>query len=160
MTVAQAQVEVTELCVPYDGVMVAGVAPGTTTLDHVFNYNKLSSIQALASAVQDLQFVRVDATTTSGVTSFDFVSAAHVSVASGDPTSPLPTLEVYDCDGDCVPDGSTLSVPSTFAQSAIAYVETGSLVVDLEIDGQLPVDDWTMDMDFCFSGELGYNASL
>ncbi len=159
-TVASAQVDVENVCVTYSDVQIAAVAPGTTTLDHTWTYNKLAAIQALAAQVQDLQFVSIDAHATTGITSLAFVDAAHVTVASGDPTSALPTLDVYDCVGDCVPDGESLSVPSMLQQSAIAYVESGSIVVDMQIAGQLPTVDWTMDADFCFSGVIGYSQGL
>ena len=159
-TVAKAQVEVTQMCVTYAGVQIAGVDPGTTTLDHTFTYDKLGPIQNLISLVSDLEFVSMDAHAVTGVTDFDFVQAAHVTVASGDPSSTLPTLDVYDCDGDCVPVGDSLTVPSTLEQSAIEYVESGSVIVDLQIAGQLPVDDWTMNVDACFQGQLAYEQSL
>ncbi|HEY3808165.1 MAG TPA: hypothetical protein VGL61_36550 [Kofleriaceae bacterium] len=159
-TVAKAQVDATDMCISYSDVAIKGVAAGTTTLDHVFNYNKLALIQAFAKSVSNLQFISITAHATSGITSFDFVEAAHVTVASGDPTSLLPTIDVYDCDGDCVPDGSSLTVPSTFQSSAIDYIDTGSIVADLEISGALPVDGWTMDVDFCFSGDLTYETGL
>jgi hypothetical protein len=159
-TVAKAEVDVQNMCLTYDDLMITGVAGGSNELDHTFKYSKLGLIQAFASRVTNLQFVSVTAQATSGITSLDFVQAAHVSVASGDPTSPLPTVDVYDCDGDCVPDGNSLNVPATFEASAIAYVETGSIVANLVIDGAIPPQDWTMDIDFCFSGQLSYSRSL
>jgi hypothetical protein len=159
-TVAQAQVEVSDLCIPYSGVDISGVAPGTTVVDHSFTYDKLAAIQSLASSVSNLEFVSIGATAASGIPNLSFIQSAHVTIASGDPTSSLPTLDVYDCTADCVPDGDTLSVPATLQLSALAYVESGSVVADLEIGGQLPVDAWTINVDVCFSGELNYHENL
>ena len=160
VTVAQAQVQVTDLCVPYDGVNIQAVDPGTTVLDHVFTYSKLTAIQDLAADIKDLQFISLSATPVSGVSSLAFIDAAHVTVASGDPSSPLPTLDVYDCDGNCVPNGDTLDVPATLQTSALAYVETGSIIVDLEVDGQLPTTAWVIDINACFRGELDYGVNI
>jgi hypothetical protein len=159
-TVASAQLDAENVCITYSDVKIAAVAPETTTLDHTWTYAKLAAIQALAAQVQDLTFVSIDAHATSGITSLEFIDAAHVTVASGDPTSTLPTLDVYDCIDDCVPDGDSLSVPSMLQQSAIAYVESGSIVVDMQLTGQIPTIDWTMDADFCFSGVVGFSESL
>jgi hypothetical protein len=79
-----------------------------------------------------------------------------VSVASGDPESTLPTMSIVDCDGDCLPDGTTLSLPAETQQSAIEYVKTGSLVVDLDLRGALPAEAWTADVDVCMSGRFRY----
>jgi hypothetical protein len=160
VTVAQAEVKVTNLCVPYNGVTIQGVDPGTTEVDHQFTYTKLAALQNLAQEIQNLQFVSLSATAVSGITDLSFIQAANVTVASGDPSSPLPTIDVYDCDGNCVPNGNTLDVPATFQVSALAYIETGSVVVDLEVDGELPINDWVIDISACFQGTLDYGESL
>ncbi|HTR56223.1 MAG TPA: hypothetical protein VMJ10_36365 [Kofleriaceae bacterium] len=154
---ASAKVDVTDLCVPYNGVQIKSVAPGTTTLDHQFTYDKLGALQSLAASIEDLTFVSIDGHAASGVPDLSFIQAAHVTVGTGNPNSSLPTVDAYDCDGDCVPDGSSLSVPAALQQSAIAYIESGSVLVDLELDGDLPTQDWTVDIDLCFRGEAGYS---
>jgi hypothetical protein len=160
VTVAKAQVQVTDLCIPYNNVTIHGVSPGTTEVDHEFTYDKLAAIESLAMDIKNLQFVSLSATPIAGVTTLSFIDAADVTVASGDPSSPLPTIDVYNCDGNCVPNGNTLDVPATLSTSALAYVETGSIVVDLYVDGQLPTNDWMIDLNACFSGELDYGAQL
>ncbi len=159
-TVAQAQVDITDLCIPYAGVDIKGVDPGTAMVDRTFTYDKLSAIQSLAKSFSNLEFVSIGATAASGIPNLSFIQSAHVTIASGDPTSSLPTLDVYDCAADCVPDGDTLSVPANLQLSALAYVESGSVVADLEIGGQLPVDPWTINVNVCFSGELNYQEGL
>jgi hypothetical protein len=159
-TVASAQVDVTDLCVPYDGVNIAGVASGTTFVDHDWTFTKLGVLPELVQSVSDLQFVRIEAQATSGVSDLGFVQAAHVTVGSGNPDAMLPTVDAYDCSGNCVPDGSTLDVPSMLQTSAIAYIESGSVQVDLEVDGTLPVQAWTMDVQLCFRGDVGYSQPL
>jgi len=160
VTVADVEVKVTDLCVPYNGVTIDGVDPGITELDHQFTYTKLAALQSLAADIKDLEFISLGATPESGVTSLDFIDAANDTVSSGDPSSPLPTIDVYDCAGDCVPNGNTLEVPAMLETSALAYIETGSIIVDLEIDGQLPTSNWVIDLDACFSGQLDYGAQL
>src|SRR5580692_6240764 len=82
VTVAQAAVKVTNLCVPYNGVTIQGVDPGTTEVDHQFTYTKLAALQNLAQEIQNLQFVSLSATAVSGITDLSFIQAANVTVAS------------------------------------------------------------------------------
>jgi hypothetical protein len=155
-----AQADIADLCISYPNMAVTAVAPGTTTLDHTWDVTKLDAVQQLATLVTDLQLLRLDATPVTGITDFTFVQAAHVAIASGDPDSMLPTLDAYDCSGDCVPGGNSLDVPATVQANTLAYVETGYLVVDLQIDGDLPAVDWSMDLDVCFSGQVKYQTGL
>ncbi len=140
--------------------MLPAASPDASSIDQSFTVDDLGEVQSLSAIVSNLTFVRAEAHATSGIDNFDFVDAAHITVASDVPSPPLPALDVYDCDGDCVPDGSTLTVPSNVQQSAIDYVESGSVLVDVSLVGQPPTVAWTMNVDVCFSGQLSYQAKL
>ena len=113
-------------------------------------------MQELLELDADLAISRVELRATSGLTDLDFVSRAHVSIASGDPASTLPTLDAVSCDGDCLPDGTTLSIPAETQHDAVEYARSGSLVVDLDVEGTLPEVSWTMDVDVCLTGNIRY----
>ena len=153
-TVPAAQLDVTDLCVTYPDVKIPGVAAGTPTVDHQWTFDKLAAVQALVGSIKDLQLTSMDARSTDGTLNLGFITAAHVTVASGAPSSPLPVLDVYDCTSDCVPSDGTLPVPSQLQTSVLAYVETGSLLVDLDLAGTFPVEAWTIDVDACFRGTI------
>ncbi len=159
-TLVDAHAEVEDVCVSYPGVMVPAAAAGDTLIDQSFTLDNLDEIQELTKLVSDLEFVRAEARATSGIADFDFVHAAHLDVSSSDPASPLPTLDVYDCDGDCVPAGDTLTLPSAVQASAIAYVRSGSVLVDVQMLGQPPTEAWTMDIAVCFRGQLSYQTGI
>jgi hypothetical protein len=159
-TLVDAHADVEDVCVSYLGVKVPAAAWGATSIDQSFAVDNLGDIQNLTTLVSDLEFIRAEARATSGITDFDFVNAAHIAVSSDDPSSPLPTLDVYDCDGNCVPAGDTLTVPSAVTSSAIAYVKSGSVLVDVVMIGQPPTAAWTMDLDVCFRGQLSYQTGI
>lgn len=148
--------EVPEVCLTYRNVHVAGVSGAPTTYTNQFSFDDLSAVKDLAKLDANLEFVRAEVRATSGITSLDFVTSAHLAIASGDPSATLPTLEVLDCDGDCLTDGTTLEVPAAIQHDAVAYLETGSLVIDLSLAGKLPEQDWTMDVDLCLKGNVDY----
>jgi hypothetical protein len=149
-----AHVEVTDLCITYPGVKIGGVSSGATTIDKSFIFDKLAAIQSLADSLTDLQLTSMAARATSGTSDLSFVAAAHVTLASGAPSSTLPVLDVYDCTSDCIPPDGTLALASEVQTSVLAYVETGSLLVDVQLAGTFPNVDWTMDLDACFRGKL------
>ena len=63
---------------------------------------------------------------------------------------------MVSCDGDCLPDGSTLSIPAAIQHDAVEYARSGALVVDLDVEGALPEISWTMDVDVCLTGNIRY----
>jgi hypothetical protein len=66
---------------------------------------------------------------------------------------------MYDCDGDCVPDGDTLALPAGLARNAIEYLRSDSIKVDLQFVGEIPAASWTMDVDVCLKGSASYTIS-
>lgn len=145
------EADVSEVCVTYANVAIEGVTGDR--VQHSFTADDLGQLQTFVEQDAALSFTRVAIRAHGG---FGRIDAASVSVASGDPESTLPTMSIVDCDGDCLPDGTTLSLPAETQQSAIEYVKTGSLVVDLDLRGALPAEAWTADVDVCMTGRFRY----
>jgi hypothetical protein len=152
------QADAQEICLTYPNVQVPP-STGLTALNQSFVFDDLSAIHDLAKLDANLSFVRAEARATSGIDSFAFVHAAHIVLSSGDPASTLPPLTMYDCDGDCAPDGNRLDLPAALVNDAIAYLRTDSIVVDLEFAGEVPTVAWTMDVDVCVNAKAGYTFS-
>jgi len=152
------QVDAPEVCLSYPNLQIPGAA-GLSTLQKTFVFDDLSAVKDLAKLDGNLQFVRASIRATSGIDSFAFVEAAHVVVSSGDPASTLPALTIYDCDGDCAPDGNQLELPASAATNALDYLRTNSIVIDLDFEGQAPAVEWTMDVDVCMKVRAGYTVS-
>jgi hypothetical protein len=152
------QVDAPEVCLTYPNLAIPATT-GLSSLQKTFVFDDLSSIKDIAKLDGNLQFIRADIRATSGIESFAFVDAAHVVVSSGDPASTLPPLTIYDCDGDCAPEGNRLELPAALANNALAYLRTNSIVIDLDFQGQVPATAWTMDVDVCMKANAGYTFS-
>jgi hypothetical protein len=150
----EVEAEVGEVCVTYNDITIDGVAGGFVQTSFVAD--DLGQLNALVEQDAELSFVRAELRAASGATSLGFVGAAKLAIASGDSDSALPTLDIIECDGDCLPDGPRLQIPVSVQHSAVDYVKTGSLVVDLELRGELPATAWTADVDLCMTGRVGY----
>jgi hypothetical protein len=147
------EAEVAEVCVTYNHVTIEGVA--VDSVQTSFVADDLGQLSALVEQDAELAFVRAEIRAVDR-DDVGFVSAAKVAIASGNPDSALPTLPIIECDGDCLPDGPTLAIPADVQHSAVDYVKSGSLVVDLELRGALPAEAWTADVDICMTGRVGY----
>jgi hypothetical protein len=152
------QVDAPEVCLTYPNLQIPAVT-GVSALQKTFVFDDLSSIKDIAKLDGNLQFIRADIRATSGIDSFAFVEAAHLVVSSGDPASTLPPLTIYNCDGDCAPDGNQLELPAAAANNALAYLRESSIVIDLDFQGQVPEIAWTMDVDVCMKAQAGYTFS-
>jgi hypothetical protein len=148
------QIDVGEVCMTYHDVRVDPTQLGVTSESFVLD--DLSALDDLLELDTNLELTRAEFRATSGVTNLDFINRAHVTIASGNPESALPTLAVVDCDGDCLADGTTLSVPAGVSHDVTEYLRTGSLVVGFDVAGELPQQEWTMDVDVCMRGSVGY----
>jgi hypothetical protein len=147
------QVDVPEVCVTYHDVHVDGMPAGETMIEKMFTVDHLDQAKQLADQGATVQFVRAEIRATSGITGFDFVHQAKLTIASADETSTLPAVEVYDCE-DCATSGATLDVQATSQVDPNPYLASGSLLVTIDLAGQAPADAWTMDVDICMSGTI------
>jgi len=152
------EAEVPEICLSYPNLTVE-TAVGATSTTQRFTFDDLSAVQDLLDDDASLTFVRAEVRATSGIESFSFVDAVHVVASSGAPGSTLPALTIYDCDGDCVPEGSRLAIPASTTGDAVALLRTGSVAIDLDFQGTIPAASWTIAVDVCMAAKAGYTVS-
>jgi hypothetical protein len=153
------EADVPEVCLSYPNLQIAGV-PAQSSIKQTFVFDDLSAVHDLTNKLDaNLEFVRAEVRATSGIENFAFVRAVHVVVSSGDAGSTLPPLTMYDCDGDCAPEGNKLEVPASLAHDAIAYLKSDSIVIDLDFQGDVPSSSWTMDVDVCMKARASYTFS-
>jgi hypothetical protein len=151
------EADVPEVCLTYPNLQVQ--TPAVSSLTQSFVFDDLSAVHELAKQNAKLELVRAEIRATSGVDNLAFVDAVHVVVTSGDPGTTLPPLTMYDCDGNCTPDGSTLEVPAGLAHNVIEYLRSNSIKIDIDFRGEIPAASWTMDINVCMKGSAGYTVA-
>jgi hypothetical protein len=154
----EADAEVQDTCVHYAGLQMPAVPPAAVDVDQSFTVDQLDQFATLAKQGFKLSFESATVTATSGVTDFEFVTHVAMDVASGDPSSTLPTLKMFDCEG-CATASDTLEVASSDPGDAAPYVESGSLSVTIDLAGKPPAKAWTIDADVCMRGTASYQYS-
>jgi len=153
------EVDAQEVCLTYPNFQVPAAPTGQTSLNQSFVFDDLSAIKDITDLDASLEFVRAEIRATSGTQSFDFIHSVHIVVASGDPDSALLPMTMYNCDGDCVPDGDRLEIPAAVGADAIGYLRSNSIKIDLDFVGQVPTVAWTMDIDVCMKARASYTVS-
>jgi hypothetical protein len=161
------QADVQSACVTYSDVAVEAMPPVMGTIEKSFTVNDLDSFKQLADDGFTMEFASGDVQAGSGISSFGFVQAAQVDVASGDASSTLPTLE-FDCtncgSGDATEldfapvNGGSGSV-SAATIDAKPYFDSGSLVITVGLTGMPPSVAWSMNVDVCVTGSASYQVN-
>jgi hypothetical protein len=154
----QVEADVPEVCLHYPNLQIQ-TPPGLTSAKQSFVFDDLSAAHDLTELDANLEFVRAEIRATSGIENFQFIDAVHVVVSSGDPASTLPPMTMYDCDGNCAPEGNKLVVPAALAHDAIEYLKSNSIIIDLEFQGEIPAASWSMDIDVCMKARADYTVS-
>jgi hypothetical protein len=150
------ETEVQETCATYHDVQVDGVPVAQGTLSTTFTFSDFGPLQDLTSLNTDLQFTRAELRATTGVSDFAFVQGASLTIASGDPSSTLPSVVVFEC-AACSTPAPVLDVATSASIDAKDYVTSGSLIVTADFTGRAPAVAWTMDVDVCMSGRGSYS---
>jgi hypothetical protein len=153
------EADVPEVCLSYPNLQIPA-QQGLSSLKQSFAFDDLSKVHDLIDKLDaNVEFVRASVRVTGGVDNLAFVEALHIVVESGDPGSALPPMTMYDCDGNCVPEGAKLEVPAAVGNDAIEYLRSDSIIINMEFRGQIPPTDWTMDIDVCLKARAGYTLA-
>jgi len=151
------EADVPEVCLTYPNLQIQ--TPAIDSANKNFVFDDLSKVHDLLKQEASLEFVRAELRVTSGLDNLQFIEAVKVTVASNDPGTTLPPLTMYQCDGDCAPDGNRLELAAEQAANAVDYLRQDSIQVDLDFRGHIPAATWTMDIDVCMKGHAGYTVS-
>ncbi len=100
-------------------------------------------------------FNRVDFIAKSGITDFDFVDSAKISVLPPD-GSDLPPVAVIDFTRT-EPSGTTLSMVGSSKIDLYQYLTAGVVKVEAALTGRLPSTDWSMDIKPCLYAKVKAN---
>jgi hypothetical protein len=151
------QADVQQACVTYQNVSIDPMPQVTGTLEKSFTVSDLSALKDLTDDGFQLGFASGDVRAISGVSDFSFIQAADVLITSGSADSTLPAFD-FACT-NCGSAASQLDVAPQGSGDAQAYIETGSLIVTLELTGTPPAVGWTIDVDVCMTGTASYEVN-
>jgi hypothetical protein len=143
---AQVDVDVPQTCVTDTGLQVPANVPAFP--QESFTFNQLGELQTLASEGFSITLASGRVHADSGISDLGFVDQATISLASGQGSSALQLMDAFDC-GPCVATGATLSLTPASGADLAPYVAGGSVVVDIDIVGQLPAVAWSLDVEVC-----------
>lgn len=153
----QVEAEVPDVCLTYAGLEIDG-ALAPQRLSQRFAFDDLARLRDVADHGAGIAFTRAEVRAAGGVDSLDFVQEFRATIASGDPDSKLPELELFGCAGDCAATGATLVVPAQLARDAIEYVQTDSIVLGVTFAGEIPRTRFQLDVDVCMAGHASYTV--
>lgn len=98
----------------------------------------------------------------SGVDDFAFIERIRLLLDSADASSGLESTTVVDCDRDegCAPSGASAQLSGDTTTSLVEYIRSGSVQFQLELEGRLPLQSWSVDVDVCMQGKVAYGGGL
>jgi hypothetical protein len=98
------------------------------------------------------RLTRVDFIAKTGITDFDFVDSAKITVLPPEGTD-LPEVQVIDFQREGATTG-TVSMTGTNDVDLYAYLTQGRVFVNAALVGRLPDDEWSMDMKICLYAKV------
>jgi hypothetical protein len=153
------EADVPEVCLTYPNLQVQ--TPAQSSVSESFVFDDLSAVHDVVNQDASLEFVRAEIRVADGgLEDLSFVDSVSVVVSSNDPGTTLPKLTMYQCDGDCAPDGKTLKLTAGDSKNVIEYLKANSLKIDLDFHGEIPAASWTMDIDVCLKGSASHSVSF
>ena len=107
----------------------------------------------------DAEVYFVEATLSMQQGSFSFVDEINLTIQSLDANANVSPLRLVDYIKDAqTAEAQALNFPGTGEDNLISYVETNSIEFVLDIKGDVPTQDWQVDLDTCLSASGGYRV--
>jgi hypothetical protein len=144
-------VEVTQHDLAFSGVPAAGDL-GDVSLSKSFS-QKHQRLDLPAGLDTEVKALGVTLTAKTGIETFDFLQNLRLTM-SDDVHDPVELIN-YQRDPKA-PSTNVLSMPSANPVNTLDQWKTDSATFTVEIAGQLPASDWTVDLSVDFSGKIKY----
>jgi hypothetical protein len=153
-----------DVCIHKSGIMMEGMpselpSPGELpAVEHAFVHEDLDVLAPLLDSGLDAE-VFFTAATLRADHDLDFVRRVDLVGSSANPDATLPAIDLASCAGDCN-DGHEVSLVGAEDRSMMEYLTTGALEFRMTVSGELPTEDWALDVDVCLRGDVSHRASL
>jgi hypothetical protein len=151
-----AEADVPDLAVTQHDIAVTGIPMAGRVGDvstHFAFTQKLPSIDLPDSVESKVESAKIELTAKRGITDFSFLKALRVTITPSGSPAPIDLVEYEKKDGAIV--GKSLLVDSLNAADILKqWKETA--VFDLQVAGDLPEADWTIDLTVHLNGKFSY----
>jgi hypothetical protein len=146
--------EIPEMCVGFHDRLIAGVKPGGS-FERKIVADPLSSFGAYLSLGADITDAKATIHAKSGVANLAFIDSISVSLAGADTTNPMAPISLVDCiDYACASDTMDATLTNTPPEGVLDLLASGKVQIELTLTGDLPENDWVVDLEVCISGSV------
>jgi hypothetical protein len=146
-------VEITQHGLKMPGVPQSNLV-GDTSVSSSFTYS--SSNTAWAKSMNSRVYVRqVEVTAGGGLTNLDFIKAIHLTMADSENSENSAEILSYDR-SDGTPSSSVIDASMPKPIDITLLWSATATVIDLKMAGQLPQQDWSVDVTLKLGGEITY----
>ena len=154
-----AEADIPEVDVTQHGVTIPGVAraKGTGDVWVTSSFTFSSSNTAWAKRMNSEIFLhQVTVTATDGVPNLDFIKSARLTMADSANSEATTEIVSYDrCDE--APSSSTIEVSMPEPIDITPLWSADQTLIELAMAGQLPEEDWTLDVTLKLTGKITYS---
>ncbi|HEY4183976.1 MAG TPA: hypothetical protein VGP07_02865 [Polyangia bacterium] len=146
-------VEVTQHGIAVVGVPTA-ISGGNDMSTNLSFTQSLPDLNLPADLGSTVKAVKVDLVAKSGVDNFDFLKSLRITMTPAGSTVPTELINYQKADGATV--GNKLSIDSLNPVNILDQWKANKAVFNIEVEGKLPSQTWTMDMSVHFAGQVSY----
>ena len=152
------EVDLPDVEITQHGVKMAGVPEtaqvGDASVTSSFTFS--SSTTAWAKRMNSAVFVhQVTIAASTGLADLDFIESARVTLAA--PASSGSTIDLVNYDrSEDAPSNSSIEVTMLAPIDITSLWSADQMVIELQVAGQLPGQDWTVDVTLTLSGNITY----
>jgi len=148
-----------EACLPKTGLAIEGLpaeaGADTPLIQHSFVIDDFDALNQVLDLGLEAEVYFTGTKLRSGSQKLDFVREIQLVGSSRD----LPLVDLGSCAHEtCAADSELLL--NAAEVDVMEYIDTGMIDLSLTVAGDLPREEWALDVDICVRGTLSFEANL
>jgi hypothetical protein len=172
----QISAEVEDACLHRSGLQIAGLPlpEGVTeelleqylpqdmpAVEQEFVHEDFEALEPILNSGLDAKVFFTGATFRGvGVEDLSFLRSIELVGASSNPDAALGSMDLGSCSDDSCTDGPEAHLTVDEELDMMEYLTTGSVKFRMTVAGNLPREDWALDVDICMRGSVKFEAGL
>ena len=154
------ETEIPELCIGFNDRLIPGVA-GSMDFERSIVADPLQTLGAYIELDAEITSARASLHAKSGVSDLSFIDSIEVTLMGAEPGNQIAPLSLVSCtDFECASDTMDTTLVQTPPSGVMDAIKAGKVELQVRMAGDMPQQDWVVDIELCVSGKARAALSL
>jgi hypothetical protein len=147
------ETDIPEMCINFKDRLIPGVG-ANADFERSISSDPLDTFGAYVELDAEITSARARLKVKSGANDLSFIDELTVTLKGAEPDSQIAPIALVSCyDYACASDSNEATLTETPPRGVMDAIKAGRIEVEVSMKGDLPEQDWVVDIELCVSGK-------